>query len=146
MTPGEFSTAGNTLINLTIVTGFLNTVLIGWGICETLYNAMSSRESTMVGRILRFWFRVKLAEPPECTCDCCTCAEDRRKGFFSPDYGRNSWFEIIPNICERDLEIEEDGSGESPAMRYVRNRAKGELTPSEALLGADHSILEDIEN
>jgi len=31
-------------------------------------------------------------------------------------------------------------------MRYVRNRAKGELTPSEALLGADHSILEDIEN
>jgi hypothetical protein len=99
----------------------------------------------MIGRLLRYWFKVKLAEPPECSCDCCTCAEDRRKGFFSPHYERTSWFEIVPSICEQD-EIEEDTNGASPAIRYARQKARGEMTPAEQLLAADNSTVRDLEN
>lgn len=84
MEPADFAKAGRGLIGLIVTMAFVNMGLIAWGICETLYEAMASRESTMIGRLLRYWFKVKLADPPECTCECCTCADDRRQGYFSP--------------------------------------------------------------
>lgn len=140
MEPADFSKAGKGLIGLVITMAFVNMGLMTWGICETLYDAMASRESTMIGRLLRFWFKVKLAEPPECSCECCTCAEDRRKGFLSPQYERQSWFEIIPSPCEAD-EIEEDT--ETPAIRYAQRKARGEMTPAEQLLAADVATQRD---
>lgn len=102
MTPTDFAKVGLDLCKVVVLMGFLNVGCIIWGICEVLFEAMSSRESTFIGRLLRYWFKVRIAEPPECNCDCCTCSEDRRKGFNSPQYERHNWFEIIPYICDLD--------------------------------------------
>lgn len=41
--PSDFARAGNGLIGLVITMAFVNMGLIGWGICETLYDAMADR-------------------------------------------------------------------------------------------------------
>jgi hypothetical protein len=87
------------LCRLILAMCFLNFTLVVWGICEVLYEAMLDRESTFVGRVMRYFYGLRVADPPECSCECCSCAEDRYKGYLSPHLPRYTFFEFKIQQC-----------------------------------------------
>ena len=85
------------------------TVIINFGIMvyalyQPFKEALTDRESTGLGRCLRYCCKVQLPESRKCFCDCCTCGDETKE--VPSKYPRVSFFVIQPLHCQTSETME----------------------------------------
>ena len=57
----------------------LNLCILLYALYQPFKESLQDRDSTKLGRCLRYCCKVRLPESKKCFCDCCTCGEDAKE-------------------------------------------------------------------
>lgn len=74
------------------LTVMINIYLLIYSLYQPFKESLKDRESTSIGRCLRYCFKIKLPESSKCFCDCCTCGDEAKE--VASKYERSSFFSI----------------------------------------------------
>lgn len=82
------------VISLTIL---FNLSVLLYAMYKPFKESLEDRDSTKIGRCLRYCCKVRLPETRKCFCNCCTCGDEAKE--VQSEYARSSFFSIQPLPC-----------------------------------------------
>ena len=95
---------GQYLIFVVCLTIVLNLVMLIYSLVQPFQESLKDRESTSLGRCLRYCCKVKLPESRKCFHDCCPCGDEAKEVLSK--YPRTSFFAIQPFSCDFTMTTE----------------------------------------
>ena len=116
----------NLIICLTIL---FNLCVMIYALYQPFKESLNDRESTGVGRCLRYYCRIKLPESRKCFCDCCTCGDEARE--VVSEYPRSDFFSLQPFACGEAVTSEAMDYEESEWEYYSEEEELSKLEISE---------------
>ena len=91
---------GILVITVICLTMLMNLIMVSYSLVKPLRESLKDRESTKMGRYLRFCCKIKLPETKKCFCNCCTCGEEARNGGTESKYQKTFFLSLQPFACE----------------------------------------------